>query len=71
MHTLKDVKIGQAVQVVKLHGEGPAYFRIPEPKKQYEIANCLSKIDKQIQASQKLADSMDVMKQGLLQQLFV
>ena len=48
-----------------------AYFRIPEPKKQYEIANCLSKIDKQIQASQKLADSMDVMKQGLLQQLFV
>ena len=28
MNTLKDVKIGQAVQVVKLHGEGPVRRRI-------------------------------------------
>ena len=28
MKTLKDVKIGHAVQVVKLHGEGPVRRRI-------------------------------------------
>lgn len=28
MHTLKDVKIGETVKVVKLHGEGPVRRRL-------------------------------------------
>ena len=44
MKTLKDVKIGQAVQVVKLHGEGPVRRRIMDMGITKGVTICIHKV---------------------------
>ena len=44
MKTLKDIKIGQPVQVVKLHGEGPVRRRIMDMGITKGVTVCIHKV---------------------------
>ena len=46
-------------------------FIIPDEKRQSIIAECFRKFDNRIQASQRVIDTLECLKRGLLQALFV
>ncbi len=48
-----------------------ARFRIPDKNRQHTIAECFRLFDGRIQASQRIVDTMENVKRGLLQALFV